>query len=129
MINDNNMYTIKEVAEQTGLSVDTLRFYERSGLIAPVTRNGGGHRRYSETDLRQISLLVRLRATGMSIENMQRYFYLLREGDHTIPERRVLMEAHRQQIQAQIDALCETRAIIDLKIERYLQAECEAVVS
>jgi DNA-binding transcriptional MerR regulator len=65
--------TIAEAAERTGLTRDTLRYYERDGLMLGVSRAGSGHRRYSEHDLGWIELITKLRATGMPIRDVRRY--------------------------------------------------------
>ena len=73
--------TIQEAAAETGLSIHTLRYYERIGLIHPVDRATNGHRRYTPGDLGWIDLLKRLRATGMPIQRMQQYAALQRQGE------------------------------------------------
>ena len=73
--------TIGEVAERTGLTRHTLRYYERDGLMLGVDRGGSGHRRYSEHDLGWIELITKLRATGMPIREVRRYAELVRAGD------------------------------------------------
>src|SRR5262245_65857761 len=87
--------SIAEAAEISGLSAHTLRYYERTGLLAPVGRNGSGHRRYRETDLELIAFLAKLRATGMPIREVRRYAELMRAGDATNAERLALIEAQR----------------------------------
>lgn len=115
--------SIKTMSERAGVSTDTLRYYERIGLIDPVERAPNGHRRYSETDLLRVSFLKRLRATGMSISAMQYYVDLYRQGADTLVERRQILEAHKAIIQAQVDALYETMDFIDTKIARYIAEE------
>lgn len=118
-------YTIKEVAEMTDITISTLRYYEQIGLIDPVYRADNGHRRYTELDLRRIDFLKRLRATGMSISEMQDYVNLYREGDSTLTIRREILQAHRQAVKAQINALMDTLTFLDEKIARYVQEERE----
>lgn len=115
--------TIKTMSERTGVSIDTLRYYERIGLIDPVERALNGHRRYRDTDLLRVDFLKRLRATGMSISAMQHYVNLYRQGDETLVERRQILEAHKAVIQAQVDALYETVDFIDIKIAHYIAEE------
>ncbi len=79
--------TIAEVAERTGLTRHTLRYYERDGLMLGVGRVGSGHRRYSERDLGWIELITKLRATGMPIREVRRYAELVRAGDGNEDER------------------------------------------
>jgi DNA-binding transcriptional MerR regulator len=125
MMTQQPTYTIQQVAAQTGLTVHTLRYYERIGLLLPVERARNGHRRYSEMDIRRIELLNRLRKTGMPLVDMQRYAVLLLQGVESVTERRALLERHRQTVQAEIQALQETLAIIDHKIDNYCALEAQ----
>ncbi|MDR2446871.1 MAG: MerR family transcriptional regulator, partial [Treponema sp.] len=72
--------TITEIAEEYGLSTDTLRYYERIGLIPPVRRNKAGNRDYSEMDHRVIGFVKRMRQAGVSVESLIEYTKLLRQG-------------------------------------------------
>ena len=116
---DDNTLTIQQAVETTGLSEHTLRYYERIGLIHPIDRNESGHRRYSTDDIGWIDFLTKLRATGMSIQQMQRYAQLQRQGDVTLPERIEMLKAHRRQVEAQVAELCEHLELISFKIEVY----------
>ena len=78
--------TIAEVAKQYGLTPDTLRYYERIGLLLPVRRTQGGIRDYSEADCKQVEYVKCMRAAGVSIETLVEYFVLLRQGTGTIPD-------------------------------------------
>src|SRR5215470_8123293 len=91
-------FTIQEAAEETGLTVHTLRYYERIGLLMPVGRAANGHRRYSQQDINLIKALNRWLTTKMPLEDIQRYIKLAQEGDSTAGERRRLLEAHRQTV-------------------------------
>src|SRR5262245_53773005 len=73
--------SIADAAESSGLSAHTLRYYERAGLLEPVSRNGSGHRRYRDTDLELIAFLAKLRATGMPIRKVRRYAELMTAGE------------------------------------------------
>jgi DNA-binding transcriptional MerR regulator len=115
--------TIGETAQCTGLSVDTLRYYERIGLLNPIQRAVSGHRRYTENDLVWIAFLNRLWATGMPVHTMQRYADLRRQGDATLSERRHLLEEHARAIQARIGDLSENLHAIEDKIRTYQQME------
>jgi DNA-binding transcriptional MerR regulator len=119
-------FTIAEVAEQTGLSAHTLRYYERAGLLDPPERDWNGHRRYSERDVRMLRLLTRLRATGMPIAEMRRYAQLCRVGPSTFDERRELLEEHRRQVLGRIAELRDDLALIDYKIEVYYASAAQA---
>ncbi len=111
--------TIQEVAEATGLSAHTLRYYERVGLIHPIDREQNTHRRYTTDDVGWIEFLTKLRATGMSIRDMQRYAELQRRGDETLPERVEMLKALRDKVEAHMDELNEHLRLIYYKIEIY----------
>jgi DNA-binding transcriptional MerR regulator len=112
--------SIAEAAEASGLSAYTLRYYEQIGLIAPIDRHSGA-RRYSDADMRWLDFLVRLRATGMSMQGMQRYAQLLRQGnaDASVDERQAMLEAHAARLEADIRAQRETLQYIRKKIRAY----------
>jgi DNA-binding transcriptional MerR regulator len=121
----NDSLTIQEVAERTGLSAHTLRYYERIGLIDLINRAPNGHRRYSENDIGWIEFLKKLRATGMPIREMKRYADLMALGDQTFGARRALLERHRTRIELKLRELNEYLDIIEWKINHY--KECEAM--
>jgi DNA-binding transcriptional MerR regulator len=114
--------TIQEVAECSGLSVHTLRYYERIGLLDPVERATSGHRRYSAGDLEWLGFLAYLRSTGMSIRQMQICAKLRRGGDATWRERLAFLEEHRELMQEQMRKLEDNLAYIDGKIA-YLRSK------
>ncbi|ABD71721.1 transcriptional regulator, MerR family [Rhodoferax ferrireducens T118] len=116
----NTSLSIAEAAKATGLSPYTLRYYEQIGLIAPVERRGGA-RRYGDADMRWLEFLVRLRATGMSMRDMQRYAQLRRQGNTpaSLAERQTLMEDHAQRVEADMRVLGETLDYIRNKIRIY----------
>ena len=87
--------SIQEVTEATGLSAHTLRYYERVGLIHPIEREENTRRRYSPDDVGWIDFLLKLRATGMSIKEMQCYAELQRQGEETLPERLEMLKSLR----------------------------------
>jgi DNA-binding transcriptional MerR regulator len=112
-------YTSKEMAELIGVSIPTLRYYERIGLLDRVRREANGHRRYGEKDVLRVQFLKRLRATGMPIREMQRYVDLFRAGDSTLLERIDMLETHREVVLAQMTELQDTVDLLDMKIDRY----------
>jgi DNA-binding transcriptional MerR regulator len=120
--------TIAEVAERTGLTRHTLRYYERDGLMLGVDRAGSGHRRYSERDLGWIELITKLRATGMPIRKVRRYAELVRAGDGNEDERLALLRAHRDLVRVQLDTMAAYLDAIDMKISYYADAidSCES---
>ncbi len=112
--------SIAEASAATGLSAHTLRYYEQIGLIASIDRRSGA-RRYSADDMRWLEFLVRLRATGMSMRNMQRYAILLREGQapESVAERQAMLERHAEQLEADLERIGDTLAYIRRKIRGY----------
>lgn len=115
--------SVKRVAENTGLSAHTLRYYERIGLMAPIGRAPNGHRRYTEDDLEWIVLLMRLRSTGMPIAGMQRFADLVWRGESTIPERRELLEAHERRLNDQRQEIEKTLTALGEKLAHYRASE------
>jgi DNA-binding transcriptional MerR regulator len=124
-------YTIREVAGFTGVSIDTLRYYERIGLIHRVDRLLNTHRRYTQSDILWIHFLLKLRATGMSIGQMLLYARLQRIGDSTLDERIALLKGHHEQVETSVQQMQECLAILDYKITLYesrlLTCEAEKV--
>ncbi len=110
---------IAEVVERTGLSRDTLRYYEKAGLIDAVDRSRGGQRRYVSGDLAWLEFLLRLRATGMSIADMQRFAELRRGGDRTVADRLTLLREHRIGVERHIADLHNHLAALAQKIDLY----------
>jgi DNA-binding transcriptional MerR regulator len=115
--------TIQQVAERTGLSVHTLRYYERNGLLEPVNRAANGHRRYCAADITKIEFLTRLRATGMPIRQMQQFATLLRQNPAAIRDRRAILEAHEREVQQRLQELNRNLEIIRWKIQHYKELE------
>ncbi len=118
--------SIAEAAEASGLSAHTLRYYERTGLLEPVTRNGSGHRRYRAADLEWISFLTKLRATGMPIREVRRYAELMKAGDATNEERLALLEAHREAVLAGLEATARNLELVEWKISVYKERQGRA---
>jgi DNA-binding transcriptional MerR regulator len=117
------VFSIQQVAEQTGLSIDTLRYYERIGLIEPVRRAANGHRRYGQHDIAWLQLLMRLRETGMPIAQMVRFAQLRRQGPATATERRLMLEEHQRTLQARMQRLELHMAALERKIARIREVE------
>jgi DNA-binding transcriptional MerR regulator len=114
--------SIREVAERTGITAHTLRYYERIGLVPHVPRAHSGHRRYGEGDLEWLELLKRLHATEMPIRRMLEYARLVRRGDATVAARRELLDAHRTEVEAKITRLRSTLQMIQRKLALYDRA-------
>ncbi|MDH2413712.1 MerR family transcriptional regulator [Nocardioides sp. CER19] len=112
--------SIAEAAAACGLSADTLRYYERDGLLVrPVGRSASGHRRYTDSDLGWIEMVTRLRATGMPIRDVRRYAALVRAGDGNEVARLELLQAHRERVLADLAEVTAHLAAIDHKIDLY----------
>ncbi|WP_420037218.1 MerR family transcriptional regulator [Streptomyces sp. cg28] len=112
--------SIGDVAERTGLSVHALRFYEREGLlVGPVRRTSGGRRRYTSLDVDWLLICVKLRESGMPLADLRQFAELVRHGPGNEAERLQLLEAHRQRVDAQIQALEECRSVITWKVGVY----------
>ena len=112
--------TVQEAAARVGLSAHTLRYYERVGILPRVGRQlGSGHRDYTEQEIQFLEFLKRLRATGMSVEQMRQYAALAVCGDETLEERRAMLIAHRERVCRQMAELQESLGRIEWKIEHY----------
>lgn len=110
---------IGDLAEATGLSAHTLRYYEDAGLIPSVERNAAGHRRYRPDHVPWIGLLDRLRTSGMSIARMRAYVELAERGEETAEERGRLLRRHAADIEARMDELARCLEIVRAKIDLY----------
>jgi DNA-binding transcriptional MerR regulator len=111
-------WSIGEAAEKCGLSQHTLRWYERIGLLGSIARGGDGRRRFSDADLDWLSLLTKLRATGMPVRDMQRYAELVRSGAGQA-ERIELLKKHREEVRRALTAQRECLKLLDSKISYY----------
>ncbi len=128
-----DMFTIRQVAAETGISVHTLRYYEQLGLIHPIDRADNTHRRYTRDDIGWIQFLLKLRATGMSLQNMQVYAQLQRQGDVTLPQRIAMLKTLQLEVEEHVRELNGHLDLIRYKIEYYsgvvaAQTETEVLV-
>jgi DNA-binding transcriptional MerR regulator len=114
-------YPPQEAAARTGLSIDTLRYYERIGLIDDVPRTTGGQRVYSDDHLDWFGVLTCLRRTGMPVREMRRYADLSRDGATTEEERLRILEEHRVAVLERIAELQESLRVVEGKIDWYRQ--------
>ncbi|WP_371170676.1 MerR family transcriptional regulator [Aliiroseovarius sp. 2305UL8-7] len=110
---------ISEVSERTGLSISTIRFYEKSGLCPFIKRDPSGDRHFSETNTDWLALLASLRTTGMPLSEMRVFAELYASGDETIPERKAALLAHRQRLELRQAELDRCRKILERKLQRY----------
>ncbi|MEV6629407.1 MerR family transcriptional regulator [Actinoplanes sp. NPDC051470] len=111
-------YSPGEVAEKTGFSIDTLRYYERIGLLAHIGRTAGGRRAFTDNDVEWLGTLRCLRDTGMPISRMQRYAELTRVAD-TEDERMRILQEHDEEVTRRIAELEDQRQYIRNKIAWY----------
>ena len=117
--------TIAEVSRRCGLTADTLRYYERIGLIPPVPRSGGGVRCYDEASCRWVELMKCMRAAGVQIDALIDYVALYQQGAKTLEARKNLLIEQRRQLQARMAEMQESLERLDYKIELYEQGKME----
>jgi DNA-binding transcriptional MerR regulator len=110
---------IAEVSELYAISSDTLRYYERIGLIQPVNRNGSGIRDYSEIDLRRVEFIKCMRSAGLPVETLIEYVRLVQEGDQTIEARKDILKEQRELLVGRMKEMQKTLDMLDHKIEVY----------
>ena len=110
---------IAQVSEQCGLSTDTLRYYERIGLIPPVNRTESGLREYDEMDLKRVEFVKCMRNAGLPIEVLIEYVGLAQLGDKTIADRKAILEEQRERLAARIREMQQTLDLLDYKIDVY----------
>jgi DNA-binding transcriptional MerR regulator len=123
MINMENKFTIQRISKMTGLTVHTLRYYEKMGLLNDVERDGNGYRQYSETDIAWIDFLICLRILGMSVTDMKQFSDLRSQGNSTISARRELLEIHQSKVLEEINILKDNLSKIEEKIGYYKKME------
>jgi DNA-binding transcriptional MerR regulator len=111
--------TIQDAAAETGVSRDTLRYYERIGILPGISRSKSGHRRFSDDDMGWIKLVQCLRATGMPIEDLHAYAELAQQGDATAPERLRILTEHRRRIKEDMAELATALELVERKIAGY----------
>ncbi|MDH6117053.1 MerR family transcriptional regulator [Kitasatospora sp. GAS204B] len=116
-------YSTTEVVRLSGLSTQSLRWYEDQGLIDSGAEDGAGDRIYNPVHLRWLKFLNHLRSTGMSLTDLRRYVELNREGDRTLAARRELLEAHRDHLRSQVDGYAATLRYLDWRIGFYRERE------
>jgi len=110
---------IKKVSEQTGVSADTIRYYERIGLLPRVRRNKSGIRDFSEQDIATLEFIRCFRRAGMSVESLIEYMNLVEQGEGTEEARMHLLQEQRDKLDARIEELLATRKRMDYKIKNY----------
>ena len=119
--------TIKEASQVTGVSADTLRYYERIGLIPPVPRNESGIRNYDEASIGWINFIKCMRGAGLPIEALIEYVALCKEGDKTEVSRKAILIEQRDILQQRIESLQKTLVKLNYKIDNYGHLNQEAI--
>ena len=117
--------TIKEVSKMYNLSPDTLRFYEKKGLIGPVKKTSGGIRDYEEEDLKRIEFIKCMRSAEIPVIVLKEYVALFSAGDETIKERRKLLEEQKHILEDKIAKMQEAYEKLNKKIDMYYSGELE----
>jgi DNA-binding transcriptional MerR regulator len=110
---------IAEVSERYGISADTLRYYERIGLIPPVNRDGNGIREYRDIDIKLIEFIKCMRRAGLPIETLVEYVALVQQGDQTIDARKEILKVQRDQLAGRMKEMQATLDLLDYKIKVY----------
>lgn len=123
--------TIQQAANACGLSVHTLRYYERIGLIDPVHRQANRHRLYDPEDMRWLDFLLKVRSTGLPIAKMLRYAELRRQGNQmdSVLERKAMLAKHTQDLEGKLTELQQTIAILHDKLVMYAELEAQLTAS
>ena len=111
--------TIAEVSEKYHISADTLRYYEKEGLIPYISRTEGGVRNYTQEDCARIGFVKCMRSAGLSIEVLKQYFELFAKGKRTLKTRRDLLATEREKLRARMAELQDTLKRLDYKISVY----------
>lgn len=113
---------IAEVSERFDISSDTLRYYERVGLIPPVNRTNSGIRDYNDLDARRVEFVKCMRKAGLPVEVLIEYMELVQQGDSTVEARKDILKNQRVQVAARLEEMQKTLDLLDHKIEVYEKA-------
>jgi len=113
------MMKISEVSERCEISTDTLRYYERIGLLPPVQRSDSGIRDYSDLDVRRVEFIKCMRSAGLPVEVLIQYYGLVLQGSHTMEARKEILIDQRAQLTARMDELQKTLDLLNYKINFY----------
>ncbi len=112
---------ISEASAATGLSRDTIRYYEKSGMIPSVRRASNGHRQFTPENIEWLTLLYWLRETGMPMEMMRRFTHLAQDGDDTVEERRRILKEHSAELRMRRKQLDRCKEVLAVKTSGYDQ--------
>ncbi len=111
--------TIGEVSKSYGISIDTLRYYEKVGLIGPIPKNKSGIRDFNEESLRQVEFVKCMRGANLPIEALTRYMQLFKQGESTLEQRRQILVKQKEIVLKQIEELKRAKEKLDAKITLY----------
>lgn len=118
--------TIAEASKKYDISADTLRYYERIGLIPPVPRTKSGIRDYDEASWGWIQLMKCMRKAGVQIEALIEYVALYQQGEETARARKAILEEQREQLRMRLEEMQESLHLLDKKIQHYEETVCAA---
>lgn len=113
------VFTIGELAQLSGLTTHTIRFYESAGVLKPNRRAANGHRRYQENDVLWIEFVLKLKLAGMPLTEIKQYADLREQGDSTLQQRLAMLKLHRDRLATRMSELSECSKILDDKIRIY----------
>ncbi|WDF82125.1 MerR family transcriptional regulator [Lacticaseibacillus pabuli] len=122
-------YSIKDAAAQVGLSVYTMRFYDKAGLLPFVARGASGYREFTDADINILKTIVCLKNTGMKIDDIRQYVDCIMRGTASIPERKALLRKHRAEVVAQQEKIAANLKEVDYKLGIYESADAAAIVT
>lgn len=113
------IYTVKDISKMFDISIHTIRFYDKEGLLPFVSRNKSGNRVFTDSDLRLFSIICCLKDTGMHLKDIKKYIDLCMEGPITIDSQRKILLQHQEEVIKQIDTLNKSLSLINEKMEIY----------
>ncbi|ABR35754.1 MULTISPECIES: MerR family transcriptional regulator [Clostridium] len=122
-------YTIKDISKMFGISIYTIRFYDKEGLLPFVMRNKSGNRVFTESDVSLFRTICCLKNTGMQLKDIKKYIDFCMEGTSTIDSRKELLLEHQEVILNQINELNENLDLIHFKIERYSSPDSVQIIN
>lgn len=125
---NTSFLSIGALARHCGLSTHTLRYYESEGVLRPALRATNGHRRYREDDVQWIAFVLRLKQTGMPLQEIRHYADLRAQGGATMQARLSLLAQHRERLAREIEALSASAEALDAKMDLYRQQIAAATI-
>lgn len=117
------LYTVGEMAHETGIPASTLRYYDKEGLLPFVERTGGGIRMFTDADREALTVIECLKRSGLSIREIRSFMEMCTRGDESLAERKALFEARRDAVKAEIEQLERSLAVLEYKCWYYETAE------